>query len=178
MSCSSCVSNNVTIQNRVDYQYYDNNEPTNINYIEDRDRGCISAFPTTNKYVFIIPDKLPPPVCGTCPLKIHNVQQYPYGNSNKYTSVYMENKSSLQVYNYSKLLYQDVNWNQSSDRPIPHIQSTSIFRNSSSLRGTKTSLKPGATSPGGKGVDVKHNSFNRYNLRLRGSLLKRKSCCS
>jgi hypothetical protein len=85
----------------------------------------------------------------------------------------MSNISSLNVYQKPIILYHNVNWNQSSDRAIPHIQPTNVQRNSSSLRGTRTSSKPGSMVPGGVGVDIKHNSFNRYNLRLRGAVLKK-----
>jgi hypothetical protein len=89
-------------------------------------------------------------------------------------TVYTADKSALNVYQKPNILYHNVNWNQSSDRAIPHIQPTNVQRYSSSLRGTKTGLKPGASVPGGVGVDIKHNSFNRYNLRLRGAILKTK----
>jgi hypothetical protein len=82
-------------------------------------------------------------------------------------SVYTSNISALNVYQSPIIVYHNVNWNQTSDRAIPHIQVTNVSRN-------RTSLKPGSTVPGGTGVDIKHNSFNRYNLRLKGSILKSK----
>lgn len=108
------------------------------------------------------------------------------GNSNKNNqqispiplSLYMEDKASNIVYKKPSSTFFNVNWNQSSDRPIPHIQNTNIHRNTSSLRGMRTSLKPGAISPGGIGVDIKHNSFYRYNLRIRGAVLKTNKCCN
>ena len=65
-----------------------------------------------------------------------------------------------------------VNWNQMSDRPVPHIQnvktaSGSGYR-SSSTKSSITRLRPGALSPGGLGVDIKHNSYERYLNRLKG----------
>ena len=33
---------------------------------------------------------------------------------------------------------------------------------------TRTRLRPGALSPGGTGVDIKHNSYHRYLARLKG----------
>jgi hypothetical protein len=65
-----------------------------------------------------------------------------------------------------------VNWNQMSDRREPHIQ---VVKNgagsgyhSSSTRRTITANRPGAMSPGGTGVDIKHNSYDRYLNRLKG----------
>jgi hypothetical protein len=117
----------------------------------------------------------PPPHCGTCPLKINTIPRSPYRLTESQMSVYMSNLSSLYVYQKPTLLYYNVNWNQSSDRAIPHIQPTNVQRNTSSLKGTRTSLKPGSMVPGGVGVDIKHNSFNRYNLRLKGAVLKTKT---
>ena len=122
---------------------------------------------------YVITDHIPP-YCGTCPLKLNIIPRSPYRSIETPMSVYTSDISSLNVYQNPNTLYHNVNWNQSSDRAIPHIQPTNVQRNSSSLRGTRTSLKPGATVPGGVGVDIKHNSFNRYNLRLRGAVLKTK----
>jgi len=65
-----------------------------------------------------------------------------------------------------------VNWNQMSDRREPHIQ---VVKNgagsgyhSSSTKRTITANRPGAMSPGGSGVDIKHNSYDRYLNRLKG----------
>jgi len=118
--------------------------------------------------------KTNPIPCGTCPLKINSIPRSPYRAMETPASVYTENLSSLYVYQRPLSIYHNVNWNQSSDRAIPHIQPTSVLRNSSSLRATRTGSRPGAMVPGGKGVDIKHNSFNRYNLRLRGAVLKTK----
>lgn len=70
-------------------------------------------------------------------------------------------------------------WNQSSDRIFP---SRSLLFNSfnnvpSRGNSTKSSLtrnRPGSSAPGGKGVDVKHNSYARYLARLKGKNIKSK----
>jgi hypothetical protein len=49
-----------------------------------------------------------------------------------------------------------VNWNQMSDRKQPHQQLIKISSSNSTKR-TTTRLRPGALSPGGIGVDIKHN---------------------
>lgn len=67
-----------------------------------------------------------------------------------------------------------VNWNQMSDRRIPHKQTVvTADRGKSSTRHTIVRLRPGAGSPGGIGVDIKHNSYDRYLNRTKAKLLKR-----
>ena len=62
-----------------------------------------------------------------------------------------------------------------SDRQYPSNSKLNRFRIvhrfSSSKKATKTSLKPGALCPGGKGVDVKHNSYDRYLARKKKPLI-------
>jgi hypothetical protein len=102
-----------------------------------------------------------------------------------YESLYLADLASLNVFspplNYPFFVEQagtpyivppGVNWNQMSDRPIPSIQEVktspgSTYRASS----TKHSImrnRPGCLSPGGVGVDIKHNSYNRYLNRIKG----------
>ena len=57
-----------------------------------------------------------------------------------------------------------VNWNQSSDRVKPGIETAYVPRN-------RTRHRPGgagAAGPQARGVDVKHNSYARYLARLKG----------
>lgn len=65
-----------------------------------------------------------------------------------------------------------VYWNQMSDRAKPSNQTTKVASGStyhtSSTRHTITRNRPGAMSPGGIGVDIKHNSYNRYLNKLKG----------
>jgi hypothetical protein len=70
------------------------------------------------------------------------------------------------------LVSPGVNWNQMSDRKEPHKQvvvtsSGSTYRGSSTRR-TIVRQRPGAMSPGGSGVDIKHNSYERYLNRIKG----------
>jgi hypothetical protein len=65
-----------------------------------------------------------------------------------------------------------VYWNQMSDRAIPSVQTAvtspgSIYR-AASTRRTIVRDRPGALSPGGIGVDIKHNSYDRYLKKLKG----------
>jgi hypothetical protein len=70
------------------------------------------------------------------------------------------------------LVSPGVNWNQMSDRKEPHIQvvktGAGTGYHSSSTKRTITSNRPGAMSPGGAGVDIKHNSYDRYLNRIKG----------
>jgi hypothetical protein len=71
-----------------------------------------------------------------------------------------------------------VNWNQMSDRASPAIQLTKVASgssyHSSSTKHSITRDRPGSMSPGGIGVDIKHNSYDRRLLRLKGkSVLRR-----
>lgn len=63
-------------------------------------------------------------------------------------------------------------WNQMSDRAKPSVQKTKTASgstyHSSSTRHSITRHRPGALSPGGIGVDIKHNSYERYLLKLKG----------
>ena len=65
-----------------------------------------------------------------------------------------------------------VYWNQMSDRARPANQVTKVASGStyhtSSTRHTITRNRPGAMSPGGQGVDIKHNSYDRYLNKLKG----------
>ena len=65
-----------------------------------------------------------------------------------------------------------VNWNQSSDRNKPSIQSNIVYSRGSSTARSITRNRPGACSPGGQGVDIKHNSYDRYLARLKGNVVK------
>ena len=65
-----------------------------------------------------------------------------------------------------------VNWNQMSDRAKPAIQVVKTGSGStyhgSSTRHTIVRNRPGAMSPGGVGVDIKHNSYERRLNKLKG----------
>ena len=65
-----------------------------------------------------------------------------------------------------------VYWNQMSDRARPSNQSAKVASGStyhtSSTRHSITRDRPGAMSPGGVGVDIKHNSYNRYLNKIKG----------
>lgn len=84
------------------------------------------------------------------------------------SSLYTMNLAALNVYQKPNNLY-GTNWNQMSDRRQAHIQHVKTGSNgSSSTHRTVTRMRPGAMSPGGVGVDIKHNSYERYLNRLKG----------
>ena len=62
-------------------------------------------------------------------------------------------------------------WNNQSDRLLPSVQRTRT--SSPRLAGS-----PGAMSPGGVGVDVKHGSYDRYlaKKKYKNSLNKKNEC--
>ena len=63
------------------------------------------------------------------------------------------------------------NWNQRSDRVLASVQPPLHATHGNSLKSTLTSDRPGAGSPGGRGVDVKHDSYARYlNKKKAGNL--------
>ncbi len=69
-------------------------------------------------------------------------------------------------------IFNNVNENQASDRNILHIQTRYVP--GSGANSTKTSitrLRPGSIGPAGIGVDIKHNSYNRYLGRLKAKSL-------
>jgi hypothetical protein len=59
-----------------------------------------------------------------------------------------------------------------SDRARPAVQrahtASGATYHASSTRSVITRLRPGALSPGGLGVDIKHNSYDRYLNRIKG----------
>jgi hypothetical protein len=97
------------------------------------------------------------------------------------SSLYTMNLGSLSGYqNANYDTEYGVCWNQMSDRIHPHVQKN-VTASGSSYGGNSTKrsllrLRPGAMSPGGEGVDIKHNSYDRRLNRLKGqSILRRGS---
>ena len=90
-------------------------------------------------------------------------------------SAYQKPLSTQQIIEQSGSPYivpPRVYWNQMSDRAQPSKQiaktASGSTYHSSSTRHTITRLRPGALSPGGLGVDIKHNSYDRYLNKLKG----------
>jgi hypothetical protein len=62
-------------------------------------------------------------------------------------------------------------WNNQSDRLVPSVQTARTAR-------PRNASGPGAMTPGGSGVDVKHGSYDRYLARkkYKNSLNKKNEC--
>ena len=81
---------------------------------------------------------------------------------------YIMNKGALSA------VESDVQWNQQSDRRLPHVQIATVPSHGNSTKRTITRARPGASTPGGIGCDIKFNSYVRYLNKLKGkSVLKR-----
>ena len=96
------------------------------------------------------------------------------------SSQYLSNIAAVttngpQIENSPLAKYSYVNWKQSSDRNRPSIvPSTSVVpTRGNSLRSSITRLRPGSTQSGGEGVDVKHNSYNRFLNKLKSNTLRK-----
>jgi hypothetical protein len=87
-------------------------------------------------------------------------------------SLYTHDLGALTTYQKPTVAFANVNWNQMSDRAVRHVQPNIVtggsFYHGSSTRHTITRCRPGAGCPGGSGVDIKHNSYDRYLNRLKG----------
>ena len=87
-------------------------------------------------------------------------------------SLYTSNLGPLNAYKQPTNATYGVCWNQMSDRPFPSIQRATIptgANTSMNRRHTSvTSSRPGCQTPGGAGLDIKHNSYERYLNRLKG----------
>ena len=91
------------------------------------------------------------------------------------SSEYTMNKSALNVYTPSQSQFAHVNWNQMSDRAVPGITRSVVPSHGNSTRTSLTRMRPGSTSAPGKGVDMKHGSYDRYLARLKGKSVLRTS---
>ena len=87
-------------------------------------------------------------------------------------SLYLHDLGALTVYEPPLKINANVNWNQMSDRAVRHVQPNLVAGgssyHSSSTKRSITRCRPNAGCPGGAGVDIKHNSYDRYLNRLKG----------
>ncbi len=94
--------------------------------------------------------------------RVQNVVRVP-------SSLYTMNVGALNAYQPACVAPIKVGWNQMSDRVAPAVQKAFVsFRSSKSLR-------PGALTPGGVGCDIKHNSYERRLLKLKGGVFRNKN---
>ncbi len=123
---------------------------------------------------------------STDPASQYLKQQLIFGSKYRDSSFYDMNLAALTAYTPPSQTEQIVTqndtpyyvppntyWNQQSDRPFPANQkavtASGSTYHSSSTKHSIMRMRPGAMSPGGKGVDIKHNSYNRYLNKLKGS---------
>jgi len=93
--------------------------------------------------------------------------------SSQYTSALCSMNVIGNSINKPKIQFGLVNWHQMSDRAVPGKQTRYVpGRNSSSTKSSTTWLRPGSMGPAGKGVDIKHASYDRYLSRLKANNLK------
>jgi len=130
--------------------------------LEDASSVCFS-FPTT-----------PPPGRHECTYHIPQQKQI-WGQTGTLSSLYLMNKASLTVAKQRLVSGVNVNWNQTSDRQTPSIQVIVAHSNGNSVKYNRAGLRPGAQSPGGVGVDVKHGSYDRYLARKKSYNLRAQS---
>ena len=77
-------------------------------------------------------------------------------------SLYTTNKACLNVYNGRN------SWNRQSDRNTMSITNRNVPSRGNSTKTSITRCRPGSCSAKGKGVDIKHNSYDRYLAKLKG----------
>lgn len=129
-------------------------------------------------------------LAGNDPASIHQKQKIIQKAVRINSSLYTMNLSGLHSYQSPLSRYQAVeqsgtpyvippntNWNQMSDRVMPSNQRVKTGSGSTyganSLKCSKVRNRPGAMSPGGIGVDIKHNSYERRLNKLKGKALLR-----
>ena len=66
--------------------------------------------------------------------------------------------------------------NDASDRALGSIMTLNVPSHGSSTKRTLTAHRPGAQSAPGTGVDIKHGSYHRYGMRIRGQVLTSGGC--
>jgi hypothetical protein len=88
------------------------------------------------------------------------------------SGIYTMNRAALTSGHAILASQSNTNWNQRSDRVLAAVQPVLHSTHGNSVRSTLTSDRPGAGSPGGAGVDVKHDSYARYLNRKKASTLK------
>ena len=127
------------------------------NYTDDQCIGCVCG--TTGGCSPILNSKQ---ILQAENKRTYNVARIP-------ASEFSMNLAAFNVYRGSRVNGQT--WNQSSDRALEHETPNPIPSHGNSTRGSVTRLRPGAMRPGGKGVDIKHNSYARYLNRIKGGAM-------
>jgi len=133
-------------------------------------------FPNCSACQFIVPVKdrninATIPASNITPATV-STQQKIWNTVRVPASEYTMNRAALNVYT-APTLPIGVNWNQYSDRAVAGVVHSDVPSHASSTRHSITRCRPGSTSAPGKGVDVKHGSYDRYLARLKGKSVLR-----
>lgn len=138
-----------------DIQYKEcSNRPNN--YTDDQCVGCVCAQ-------------------GICTPLVSSKQILQAENRRTYNiaripaSEFANNLGAFHVFSGSRVNGQT--WNQSSDRALEHQTLNPVPSHGNSTKTSITRPRPGALRPGGKGVDIKHNSYARYLNRRKGQAM-------
>ena len=67
-------------------------------------------------------------------------------------------------------------WNQASDRVQKSNSTLVVPSHGNSTKRSLTRHRPGCGAPGGKGVDIKHNSYDRYLARKKAKNILTQNC--
>ena len=114
--------------------------------------------------------------CGNLSGNIEATQKQIWNVVRVPSSLYTMNIGALNVVDVSNQSINFTNWNQMSDRNVPSIQGAyrGLYAPSrgSSTKSSLTRMRPGAGAPGGRGVDVKHNSYARYLARRKATNIR------
>ena len=100
-------------------------------------------------------------------LKVYNRRMYNYVRVPG--SLYTGTSGALSTFSGSRGGAFGLRWNQSSDKRLAHVGKAIVPSRGNSTRTSITRHRPGAGAPGGVGVDIKHNSFQRYLNRKKGA---------
>ena len=141
-----------------DKEYYTDCGLPRPNNNEGRCVGCVSCG-----------------VSGECPILdssgiLITTNKRIYNASRVAASLYNGSLAAANVFagSSNKSLYPSGREYQMSDRARGAIGTRVVPSHGNSLSGSLTRARPGASAPGGVGVDVKHDSYARYLARKKG----------
>jgi hypothetical protein len=90
------------------------------------------------------------------------------------SSDYTHSLAPQHVYDASPSVSGQLPWHNTSDRMVAGVVHAVVpSRGASSTRSSVTRARPGACSAPGRGVDVKHGSYDRYLAKLKGRTVGR-----
>ena len=159
----------------------------NINRYSQNSHSCDSSnnlffFGRFSKYYQCARTESLPPApskCNTCDnvpsSSVSNVLKLKQINKENYLASSLQNEFIKVQKGYELNSVNCKTWHNASDR----IQSSKLVFNNIPSRGnsTKTTItrnRPGAMQYSGDGVDIKHNSYERYLLKKKGHIVNKR----